>query len=104
MQKLKLLFALSVLIVLFTGCTRQEAEELTFNPTSPTVGQSVRFTVPYAGNDSEYHWDFGDGAQSTTQSNSASHSFSQPITYNISVNVTQNGAGVAVYSTSIVVN
>jgi PKD repeat protein len=59
---------------------------LTFSPSTPTVGNPVTFTATAAGTTiSTYNWDFGDGTTAQTTTNTRAHTYTEPGTRTVTV-------------------
>jgi PKD repeat protein len=78
--------------------------DFTFNPSSPTVGQSVTFTPNVAGGTTPYSyaWNFGDGTSSTSAS--PSHAYNASGTFTVKLNVTDANNVVAMASHTVTVS
>ncbi len=70
------------------------AGEITMRPAQVFVGTEVTFQfapAPAAG--ANYHWDFGDGRQTDTQSNECRHAFNEPGDFRVTCMASLPGAG-----------
>ncbi|TMI62271.1 PKD domain-containing protein [Candidatus Bathyarchaeota archaeon] len=75
----------------------------TETPSSPTTGQVVTFTATTAGGVGtvSYSWSFGDGATST--GNPATHTYTSPASFTVSVTATDSDGVAAVSSQTLTV-
>lgn len=113
-NKTRLLSILLVSTLLFSGCTNplgppEPTSSLTVDLDQINVGETVNFdaresTTPESTVIVQYDWDFGDGTSATTTSGLTNHIYSQPGTYDVSVEVSNDQGGSDSSSWTINVN
>jgi PKD repeat protein len=79
----KIVTALAVGTLLFTGC-KKPAASFTSDKTAVVVGEPVNFTNTSEA-DAKAMWDFGDGTQVESNQNMISHSYAKAGTYNVTL-------------------
>lgn len=79
----KIVAALAVGTLLFTGC-KKPAASFTSDKTAVKVGEAVNFTNTSEG-DAKAMWDFGDGTQVESNQNMLSHTYAKAGTYNVTL-------------------
>jgi PKD repeat protein len=79
----KIVAALAVGTLLFTGC-KKPAASFTSDKTAVKVGEAVNFTNTSEG-DAKAMWDFGDGSQLESNQNMVSHTYAKAGTYNVTL-------------------
>jgi len=83
---------------------RPPVAEFSFGPEEPTVGQTVAFDAGSSSDDGEivtYYWEFGDGQ--TGEGSSASHQFTQPGTFEVTLWVTDDSEQASSITKTVVV-
>lgn len=81
----KIVAALAVGTLLFTGC-KKPAASFTSDKTAVKVGEAVNFTNTSEA-DAKAMWDFGDGTQVQSTQNMISHAYAKAGTYNVTLTV-----------------
>ena len=108
---------LSILLIsslLLSGCTNpigppEPTSSLTVDVDQINTGESINFdaresTTPDATVIVQYSWDFGDGSTSTTSQGLTNHVYTEPGTYEVTVEVSNDQGGVDESSWTINVN
>ena len=79
--------------------------DFTFTPPYPTTQDNIQFndaSIDYDGVISSWDWDFGDGSISNLQN--PTHQYSNPDTYTVTLNVSDDDGATDVISKDVVVN
>ena len=103
----KSLISLSLLILLFSSCSKHNDVQPATNakacftaPTTASVSVPVTFNSSCTVNASAYLWDFGDGTATSTDPNPA-HAYSKASSFTVKLTVTAANKSVSLFSATI---
>lgn len=102
-MKIKFFAVLSLLLIVMASC-KDDIEEATDcigesvftsmkHQASASNAREVTFTIEYIGDHtvSSVDWDFGDGSTQNVQGLTATHTYSAPVTANVTANIHLSG-------------